>query len=144
ASGVTAELWAKRNYSTRWEDVALVSGAVIYDFTPRGNAIYPDKALGRAALQAARPDVFPLGPHGAGCSATVGKWLLAPYQHEKGGQGGAFRQIGQTKIAVFAVVNSLGAIVNRQGEVVRGHLNPKTGKRHHIRDVIGEREAVPG
>jgi L-aminopeptidase/D-esterase-like protein len=144
ATGVSAELFAKRNYSTGWNDIALVTGAIIYDYPPRKNAIYPDKDLGRAALKAARTGVFPLGPHGAGCSATVGKWLLAPYQREKCGQGAAFHQRGPTKVAVFTVVNAVGAIINRQGEVVRGHLDPRTGKRQRISDVISLTEPATG
>jgi hypothetical protein len=35
------------------------------------------------------------------------------------GQGGAFRQVGPTKIAVFTVVNALGTVVDRSGRVVR-------------------------
>ncbi|MCP4520074.1 MAG: peptidase S58, DmpA, partial [Delftia sp.] len=89
------------------------------------------------ALQAARPNVFLLGARGAGRSASVGKWLFPPYTREAGGQGGAFFQKGPTKIAVFTVVNSLGAIVDRQGNVVRGHLNPQTGQRAQASDVLG-------
>ena len=44
---------------------------------------------------------------------------------------GAFRQLGPTKLAVFTVVNAVGAIVNRAGQVVRGNLNPRTGERYH-------------
>jgi len=135
ATGVSAELFARGGYSTAWDDIALVSGAVIFDFLPRSNAIYPDKALGRSALAAACPGKFPLGRRGAGCSATVGKWLLDPYKSEPAGQGAAFRTLGQTRIAVFSVVNSLGAIVDRHGQVVRGHLDPRTGRRHHITDL---------
>jgi L-aminopeptidase/D-esterase-like protein len=29
------------------------------------------------------------------------------------------------------VVNAIGAIVNRQGEVIKGHVDAKTGRRHH-------------
>ena len=54
-------------------DIPIVAGAIIFDWGPRDNAVYPDKELGRAALRAAREGVFPLGPHGAGRSATVGK-----------------------------------------------------------------------
>jgi L-aminopeptidase/D-esterase-like protein len=93
------------------------------------------QGLGRAAVAAAQPGKFPLGRHGAGCSATVGKWLRDPYQSEPAGQGAAFRALGPTRIAVFAVVNSLGAIIDRRGSVVRGHLDPRTGARHHITDL---------
>ena len=135
-SGVRAEILASRNYAISWRDVPLVAGAIIWDWTGRKNAIYPDKALGRAALKAARPGIFPLGPRGAGRSATVGKWLSRPYKREPAGQGGAFCRSGPTRIAVFTVVNALGAIIDRRGEVVRGHFNPRTGRRAHVEDVV--------
>ncbi len=135
ATGVAAELLAQRDYSPHWGNIALVSGAIIYDFGPRDNAVYPDKALGRAALKAALPGVFPLGPRGAGRSATVGKWLQDPYQSESAGQGGAFREIDGVKVAVFTVVNAVGALVDRQGRVVRGSRDPRTGARPRVADA---------
>ncbi len=135
ATGVAAELLAQRAYSPHWGNIALVSGAIIYDYGPRDNAIYPDAALGRAALKAAQPGVFPLGPRGAGRSATVGKWLQKPYRSEHAGQGGAFREIEGVKVAVFTVVNAVGAIVDREGRVVRGSLNLDTGERPRVADA---------
>ena len=128
ASGVAAELLARRGYATGWTDIPLVTGAIIFDYGPRANAVYPDKELGRAALRAARPGVFPLGARGAGRSATVGK-TFEYEQGEPAGQGGAFREIGAAKLAVFTVVNAVGAIVDRDGRVVRGHLDRATGLR---------------
>src|SRR4051812_38187726 len=55
ATGVTAELFAQRGYSTEWDEIALVSGGIIFDYGTRDTAVYPDKALGRAALRAAVP-----------------------------------------------------------------------------------------
>jgi L-aminopeptidase/D-esterase-like protein len=143
AAGVAAELFARRDYATNFEQIALVSGAIIYDFPRRKNALYPDKRLGRAALGAARPGVFPLGRHGAGCSASVGKGFDFT-QGEPAGQGGAFWQAGPTKVAVFTVVNAIGAIVDRQGRVVRGHLDRATGERRHIIDDLQQRLAASG
>jgi L-aminopeptidase/D-esterase-like protein len=132
ASGVAAELFAESNY----EDIKLVRGAILWDFW-RKNRIYPDKQLGQAALKAARPGVFPLGRAGAGVSAGCAG--------EDTGQGGAFRQIGKTKIAVFTVVNAAGVIVDRQGRVVCGNRDPKTGERTHplvqLERRIGSAEA---
>ncbi len=128
--GVQAELFARRAYSTAWNDIALVSGAIIMDYRTRDTAIYPDKALGRAALQAAKPGTFLLGPHGAGRAACVGKVMLDLWEHEPAGQGAAFRQAGLIKIAVFCVVNAVGAIIDRQGAVVRGNRDRVTGVRH--------------
>lgn len=130
ASGVAAELLASRDYSVHWDDIPLVAGAIIYDYGLRQNAIFPDKELGRAAFRAATSGQFPPGPRGAGRSATVGKSLRGlGYAGETSGQGGAFRQAGPTKVAVFTVVNAFGAIVDRNGRVVRGNMNPQTGER---------------
>ncbi len=130
ATGVAAEIFAMRGYAKGFMDIALVSGAIIYDYSPRENAIYPDKELGRVALRATQTGIFPLGRHGAGCSATVGKGFDFG-RGESSGQGGAFRQLGVTKVAAFTVVNALGAIVNRQGQVVRGLFDANTGSRQH-------------
>ena len=128
AAGVAAELFARGGYSTDWLGIKLVSGAIIFDYGGRETAVYPDKELGRAALRAARPGRFPLGPRGAGRSATVGKGIDLGHR-ESAGQGGAFRQIGPTKIAVFTVVNAVGGIVDREGRVVRGNVDPSRQER---------------
>ena len=141
ASGVAAELLRRRDYSRDWTAIAGVSGAIIYDFGPRENAVYPDKELGRAALAAARPGLFLLGPRGAGRSATVGKTFEFS-QGEPSGQGGAFRELGPTKLAVFTVVNAIGAIVDRAGDVVRGHLDRATGLRSPLVAGLEERQAA--
>jgi 6-aminohexanoate-oligomer endohydrolase len=138
ATGVAAELFAQREYRTGWMDIPLVAGAIIFDYGPRENGIYPDKELGRAALRVARPGVFPLGARGAGRSATVGKTFDFEGV-EPGGQGAAFRVIGETRIAVFTVVNAIGAVVGRDGTVVRGHLDEATGTRHALVPRIEER-----
>ena len=128
ACGVAAELMAMRGYTVGWAEVELVFGAIIYDFGRRENSIYPDRNLGRAALRAAREGVFPLGARGAGRSATVGKTFSFD-EGEPSGQGGAWRRLGDTRIAVFTVVNAFGAIVDRDGTVVRGHRDPERGTR---------------
>jgi L-aminopeptidase/D-esterase-like protein len=58
---------------------------------------------------------------------------------EWAGQGGAFRVLGTTRIAVFTVVNAIGAVVDRDGTVVRGHLDEATGERHPVVPRIEER-----
>ena len=128
AAGVMAGLLERDREITHWERVPTVTGAVVYDFRHRSNAIYPDKNLGKAALEAARPGHFPLGSRGAGRHVHVGKFF-GPRYMESAGQGGAFRQVGGTKIAVFTVVNAVGAIVDRQGRVVRGNRAPESGLR---------------
>ena len=141
ATGVAAELLASRGYAVAWTDIALVSGAIIFDYGRRANAVYPDKELGRAALRAARRGVFPLGARGAGRSATVGKTFEFS-QGEPAGQGGAFRELGPTKVAVFTVVNAVGALVDRDGRVVRGHLDQATRTRGPLVAGVEERLAA--
>ena len=134
STGVAAELFAKRGYSTKWKDIALVSGAIIFDYGRRENAIYPDKELGRAAVRGMRPGRFPLGPHGAGSSATAGHGATA----ELAGQGGAFGVFGSAHVAVFTVVNAFGAIVDRTGDVVRGNRDVASGKHRRAEDVVAQ------
>lgn len=72
---MAAALLAKRGHSTRFERIAAVSGAIIFDFGGRDDAIYPDKVLGAAAFRASREggrQRFPLGARGAGRAASVG------------------------------------------------------------------------
>lgn len=134
ATGVAAELFARKSYSTQWNDIQLVAGGIIFDYGRRDNAIYPDKELGRAAVRALRPGRFPLGPHGAGCLATAGHGETA----EIAGQGGASRVVGPTRIAVFTVINAYGAIVDRNGDVVRGNRDAATGKRRRSEDIVSQ------
>ena len=140
AAGVAAEELAIREYRTHWLEIPLVAGAIIFDWGPRDNAVYPDKELGRAARRSVRPGRFPLGARGAGRSATVGK-LFDFEGAEAAGQGGAFRQVGETKVAVFTVVNAVGAIVDREGTVVRGHYDRERGLRRVLVPEVEERLA---
>ncbi|MBA3404646.1 MAG: P1 family peptidase, partial [Gemmatimonadaceae bacterium] len=110
--------------------IAGVVGAIIYDVGGRRySRVTPDDRLGKAALRSAATGSFPLGARGAGRSAMQGVYYLrgkgadkfADWPHS--GQGGAFRTIGPTRIGVFTVVNALGAVVDRNGRVVRCKRN---------------------
>lgn len=129
ADGVARAIFAQRQQATHWDRIALVCGAVIYDFGLRATSLVPDGALGARAWAAARGGVVPRGPRGAGAGASVGKWFPGTLLAEAAGQGAAYRAVGQTQVLVLSVVNALGAIVDRQGKVVRGHRDPKTGAR---------------
>jgi 6-aminohexanoate-oligomer endohydrolase len=142
ACGVQAELLDQRGGSTAWDDIAICHGAIIYDFGPRENAVYPDRELGRRALRGAREGLFPCGPRGAGRSATVGK-TFGFERGEPSGQGGAFRVIGATRVAVFTVVNAVGAVVDRAGNVVRGHYDAATRTRTPLVQGLEDRLAAP-
>ena len=117
ATGVAAAIKERTENPGHWDNIAFVPGAIIFDLGGRRfNAVTPDYELGKAALRSAQPGRFPLGAQGAGRFAMQG-WFLDDPQHS--GQGGAFRQVGQTKIAVFTVVNPGGSVADREGKVVR-------------------------
>lgn len=127
-AGVNQAILEARGGSVKWDALASVAGAVIYDFGGRDNNIHPDLELGYAAWQSARHGVFPIGAQGAGRSASAGKGFGFD-RAEQSGQGAAFRQIDDTRIAMFVVANPVGAIHDRDGKVVCGHKNPETGER---------------
>ncbi|MCG3221145.1 MAG: P1 family peptidase [Candidatus Heimdallarchaeota archaeon] len=137
-SGVTAELLKQNSYSPDWEKIPIVNGAIIFDVGFRGNTIYPDKELGRAAVSTVREGILPIGNQGAGKSATVGK-TLDYNSAQLGGQGGAFKQIGDTKILVCTVVNSVGAILNKKGEIVRGFWDNSKKQRINLLNEISKK-----
>jgi len=117
AAGVAEAIKERTPNPGHWQNIAVVPGAIIFDLGGRRlTSATPDAALGRAALAAARPGRFPLGARGGGRFAMQGDFF-GPMAHS--GQGGAFRQVGPTKIAVFTVVNAGGAVVDREGRVVR-------------------------
>lgn len=135
AAGVASAIFAERGHEhVEWLDVPPVAGAIVFDFD-RANGVYPDKDLGAQAYRSAVPGKFPMGRAGAGMNVGVGKGI-AGLQPEPGGQGGAFRQFGQAKIAVFTLLNAVGAVVDRKGQVVRGHLDSKTGERLHLIEAL--------
>ncbi len=109
----------------RWSNLALTAGAIVYDFGDRRlNEIYPDKRLAQAAARATRPGVFPLGAQGAGRYVKTGVIFgCGGYS----GQGGAFRQIGNLKIAAFAVVNAGGVVTRRDGSFAACYADPAWG-----------------
>jgi L-aminopeptidase/D-esterase-like protein len=135
-AGVASEIYALNGHKPGWEHVPCVQGAILFDMGGP-NAVYPDAALGRAAARAAVPGRFPLGPRGAGRNARVGKgpdWQMS----EPAGQGAAFARHGDTTILVISVLNAIGAIVDRDGTVVRGHRT-KSGERIRIEDDLARR-----
>ncbi|MEV0148454.1 MULTISPECIES: P1 family peptidase [unclassified Nonomuraea] len=129
AAGVSDELLARRGNQVKWDELQLVSGAVIYDFSARDNAVHPDAALGRAALCAAREGEFPVGRCGAGIGATAGK--IDFRRAEFAGQGAAFGVFGSAKVLVATVINSVGVVVGRDGEILRGNYHAEEGVRRH-------------
>jgi L-aminopeptidase/D-esterase-like protein len=133
--GATTSMFSERADGHVWNRLARVMGAVIYDYRPRDNSIYPDRNLGAFAATNALSGEFHLGRKGAGCSATAGKGLDYALW-EFSGQGGAFAKRSNFSVGVFTVVNSVGAIIDKSGRTIRGHIDPKTGKRLSYEEVL--------
>ncbi|HVG25788.1 MAG TPA: P1 family peptidase [Thermoanaerobaculia bacterium] len=147
ATGAAHELKARNAAGGDWGSIASVPGAIIFDLGGRRyNTIVPDFDLGRAALRNVKAGEFPLGPRGAGRFAMQGGYY-GDEGRQHSGQGGAFRQVGATKIAVFTVVNALGAVVDRGGNIVRcneepcGRIADKLAKRTRV--AAGPDDAHP-
>jgi len=146
ATGVANEIKNIKAKEGNVDYVPGVLGAIIYDIGDRRfSRVTPDDDLGKEALNASKPNWFPLGAKGAGRFAMQGGYYFN-IPRDKGvdsydlwphsGQGGAFATIGKTKIAVFTVVNALGAIVDRNGKVVRCHRNSTDEDCPFIEDLI--------
>lgn len=125
-----------------YSSIAMSIGSIIYDFGGRRlNEIYPDKALAQAAWRTARAGNFPLGAQGAGRSVKSGGYFGC---NAFSGQGGAFKQIGDLKIAVFVVANSYGVITDRQGQVAACYPDPQWSKKGALltSDLMGQEPAL--
>lgn len=134
-SGVAAEMFGQRR-KVGVRNIAFVSGAIIFDFLRRDTAVYPDKRLGAAAFLAAAPGRFPVGAHGAGCSASIGQMGSKRFLPDPGGQGCAVAELGGASIGVFTVLNPLGAVFAEDGKQLRGFRDKDTGKRHSLEWII--------
>ncbi|MCY4095467.1 MAG: P1 family peptidase [Gammaproteobacteria bacterium] len=128
ASGVVEGIYEERGYNTDWELIPLVSAGVVFDFHQRDDSIYPDKRLGRAAFDNIETNQFPLGARGAGISATVGK-LVDFSAGEPAGQGAAFLDEDGVKIFACVILNAVGVIYDRNGDIVLGDLDAESRAR---------------
>lgn len=149
-TGVARELFAERQRAVVGA-IGLVSGAIIYDYVRRSTLVFPDRRLGAAAFRAAVPGRFPVGARGAGCSASIGQIGSRRFQPEQGGQGCAVGKIGDATIGVFTVLNPLGGIFDRQGQLMRGFLDRETGQRRpldyilrHHPEELGQAQGTAG
>ncbi|MEJ2070819.1 MAG: P1 family peptidase [Syntrophobacterales bacterium] len=110
-----------RGFDVTVTRVPIVPTAVIYDLSVGNHRVRPDKAMGYAACQAARPEFQGNGSFGAGTGASVGK-LLGIRQATKGGLGSSCLEGPQgLLVAALAVVNAFGDVVDPEtGEIVAG------------------------
>ena len=150
ATGVANAIKEEKAKAGDQDFIAGILAAIIYDVGGRRySRVTPDDALGGAALRSARSGWFPLGARGAGRFAMQGVYLVndttaAAFDHwPHSGQGGAFRQVGPTKVAVFTVVNALGVVVGRDGNVVRCGRNVSVAPCPSIATLLTDRLREP-
>ena len=133
--GVMEYFHEKSGFSNDWMKIPDIPGAIIFDFGPRQNAIYPDKKLGYFAASHAKIGRIPTGQYGAGRLATVGKGFDFTLG-QLSGQGASFKEIGDVKILAISVVNAIGAIMDRTGQAVLGHFDRQSGQRIDLLDML--------
>lgn len=122
ASGVMQYLEEKNiGHDTGVAKVPIVPAAILFDLANGNPKIRPDKKMGYEAAKIASSKPFPTGNIGAGCGATVGKFL--GFEHcMKGGLGTASIRLNE-EIVIGAVVavNPLGEIRDpSNGKIVAG------------------------
>lgn len=110
-SGCIAEELKNINY-INYRDCYIIGGT-LHSANLYYNRIYPNKKLGRFAVNNVEQNKIYLGQAGAGCMAGNGYY----------GQGASFRTYKGVKIFALSAVNAAGAIYNEQGQIIRDNKN---------------------
>ncbi len=108
----------KVGYQTPWALVPIVPSAVIFDLNVGDSTIFPNQddayqASANASVKVEQGNV------GAGTGATVGKWHGLD-SAMKGGVGTFSVKIGEVIVGALAVVNAVGDVVGREGNILAG------------------------
>jgi len=119
ASGVMKFL-AENNvgYQTPWALVPIVPSAVIFDLNIGDAKKFPTQENAYEACTTASASVEQ-GNVGAGTGATVGKWRGLE-SAMTGGVGTSSVKIGEVIVGALAVVNAVGDVVGRTGNILAG------------------------
>ena len=103
--------------------VPLVCQSDLFDLTVGDHTVRPDAKMAYAACQNAEAGNYRDGNYGAGCGATLGKWLGMEFCM-KSGIGSAAVQVGGFKIGAIVALNALGDIFDPDsGEKIAGLLS---------------------
>jgi L-aminopeptidase/D-esterase-like protein len=105
--------------------IPLVPAAVIHDYPGnRSNGRLPDEAMGYEAARCATAGPVWSGPFGAGVSASAGR-IGGPSRSTPTGLGSSGLEVRGIKLAVLAVVNALGSVIEPvTGEILSGLRRP--------------------
>lgn len=108
-------------FDTGITKVPLVCASSIFDLGIGDKTVRPDAAMGYQACENAQTGNYKNGNFGAGCGATVGKFLGAEYAL-KSGIGAFAVQIGALKVGAVVCVNALGDVY-QDGKIIAGLLS---------------------
>ena len=145
ADGVMEKLAAEGvGYEIRGGVVPIVPAAVILDMGALVPEARPTAASGRAAFDAALPEVA-TGRVGVGAGATVGKWRGLEHA-TRGGLGLGWATEDGFLVSALAVVNAVGDVIAEDGTVLEG--TPFDPRDHPFpepspRDEAGVAEQLP-
>jgi L-aminopeptidase/D-esterase-like protein len=110
-------------FPTAGGPVPIVPAACVFDLAEHGN-VAPGAEEGYAAAVAADTEgLLTTGRVGAGRGATVGKWRGREHA-VAGGVAVASGHCEDANVGVLAVVNAVGDVIGRDGEVVAGSTAP--------------------
>ena len=120
ATGIMHSLESRGiGYQTNFGVVPIVPGAVIFDLNVGNGKVRPGPEEGIKALDDARFNNNDCGCIGAGTGATVGKWSGLD-NAMKGGLGVARIEHGDLKACAVVVLNSVGDITDKNGNLIAG------------------------
>ena len=124
-------------FPTAYGVVPIVCSSCLFDLGLVRSDIRPDAKLGyQACLNAENPSLFKGGSYGAGCGATVGKFL-GPEHSMKSGLGIYAVQLGSLKVGAIVAVNAAGDIYDENtGKVLAGVVERETGEFLHAEECL--------
>jgi L-aminopeptidase/D-esterase-like protein len=122
----------ERGYPTRYGGVPIVPAAAIYDLSKEKS--YPTAKDGYEACVHASSENHLQGGVGAGTGATIGK-LLESARPMRGGIGYSLVESNGIQVLAYALVNSLGDIVDAQGKIIAGAVK-EDGKFAHLEESL--------
>jgi L-aminopeptidase/D-esterase-like protein len=128
----------KMGYQTPWALVPIVPSAVIFDLNVGDSTIFPTQDDAYDAGANASVEVEQ-GNVGAGTGATVGKWHGLD-SAMKGGVGTSSIKIGEVIVGALAVVNAVGDIIGREGNILAGaqHKGKFFGSENRLKSLQNE------
>jgi L-aminopeptidase/D-esterase-like protein len=107
--------------------VPIVAALALFDLAVGDAAVRPGPAEGYAACLDARQESEESGPVGAGCGATVDKWL-GPDRARRAGLGTATMRRGELVVSALLAVNAYGSIDHDGTSVARAVAEGDTGE----------------